>query len=100
MPNWFVDVPSGWLVVPLMQADTLLGFVVLARARAMRGLTWEDHDLLKTAGRQIAGHLASVGLDPADHLAAGVPGVLLTAEVTEKEVLKYVQQRSEKTKIA
>jgi phytoene desaturase len=33
------------------------------------------------------------------HPGAGVPGVLLTAEVTEKEVVHYVQKHKEKTKI-
>lgn len=34
------------------------------------------------------------------HPGAGVPGVLLTAEVTEKEVLNYVERTKTKTKIA
>jgi phytoene desaturase len=34
------------------------------------------------------------------HPGAGVPGVLLTAEVTEKEILSYVKQTNNKIKIA
>ncbi len=58
LPTWLDRVGDAWLVVPLIESDKLLGFVVLARSRAMRDLTWEDHDLLKTVGRQVAGHLA------------------------------------------
>lgn len=58
IPPWLTAIEQAWLVVPLKQDDDLVGFVVLARSRAMRDLTWEDHDLLKTVGRQVAGHLA------------------------------------------
>ena len=57
-PAWLQAIEDAWVVVPLKQGDNLLGFIVLARALAMRELTFEDHDLLKTVGRQIAGHLA------------------------------------------
>jgi putative PEP-CTERM system histidine kinase len=44
-------------VVPLINEEQLLGFVALAQPAASRSLNFEDHDLLKTAGRQIAGYL-------------------------------------------
>lgn len=44
-------------VVPLVTDRRLLGFVVLARPAVARRLNFEDHDLLKTAGRQIASYL-------------------------------------------
>ena len=44
-------------VVPLINEKQLLGFVALAEPPAPRGLNFEDHDLLKTAGQQIAGYL-------------------------------------------
>lgn len=48
-----------WLIVPLQQEDRdLIGFIILARPRAPRAVIWEDRDLLKTAGRQIAGYVA------------------------------------------
>ncbi|RMD78996.1 MAG: PEP-CTERM system histidine kinase PrsK, partial [Gammaproteobacteria bacterium] len=49
---------QAWLVVPLFHREALLGFAVLARPRAPRELNWEDYDLLRTAGRQVASHLA------------------------------------------
>ncbi|MDH3590101.1 MAG: PEP-CTERM system histidine kinase PrsK, partial [Gammaproteobacteria bacterium] len=65
MPAWLEESPTAWLVVPLMQDDELHGFVVLAQPRAPQSLTWEDHDLLKTVGRQVTGYLAL-------HRAAGM----------------------------
>ncbi|MFK8016447.1 MAG: XrtA/PEP-CTERM system histidine kinase PrsK [Gammaproteobacteria bacterium] len=58
IPPWLRGIDDAWIIVPLKQGERLLGFMVFARARAMRELTFEDHDLLKTVGRQIAGHLA------------------------------------------
>ena len=48
----------AWLLVPLVLEDQLIGFVVLADARASRALDWEDIDLLRAAGGQVAGALA------------------------------------------
>ncbi|MGH8280210.1 MAG: XrtA/PEP-CTERM system histidine kinase PrsK [Gammaproteobacteria bacterium] len=48
----------AWLLVPLVVEDRLIGFMVLANARARRRLDWEDIDLLRAAGRQVASTLA------------------------------------------
>ncbi len=59
IPEWILNNKQAWLVVPLMLQDHLLGFVVLLRSPAHeRYFNWEDSDLLKTAGRQAASHLA------------------------------------------
>ncbi|MGB5260933.1 MAG: XrtA/PEP-CTERM system histidine kinase PrsK [Gammaproteobacteria bacterium] len=58
VPFWLGTVDRAWLVVPLPGFDSMPGFVVLARPRAVREVNWEDRDLLKTAARQIASHLA------------------------------------------
>ena len=58
LPEWLQRIPASWLAVPLMLDDDLFGFVVLAEPRAQQTLTWEDLDILKTAGRQVAGFLA------------------------------------------
>jgi putative PEP-CTERM system histidine kinase len=44
-------------VVPLVNEKQLLGFVALTKHAASRSLNFEDHDLLKTVGQQIAGYL-------------------------------------------
>jgi putative PEP-CTERM system histidine kinase len=58
LPDWLSSQARAWLLVPLMQGAQVLGFVVLTRAHSPAPLTWEDTDLLKTAGRQIASYLA------------------------------------------
>ncbi len=60
LPPWLQDIPQAWLIVPLMVADDMIGFVVLARARARMDVNWEVNDLLKTAGRQAASFLAQM----------------------------------------
>ncbi len=57
-PPGLTELPRAWLVVPLVHADQLIGFVVLAQARARRAFDWEDTDLLRAAGSQVAGTLA------------------------------------------
>ena len=59
LPEWLDSIRTAWLVVPLMLNDVLLGFVVLANSPAHKNYyNWEDSDLLKTAARQAASHLA------------------------------------------
>ena len=60
LPTWLLGTPNGWLVVPLLAGDELLGFVVLARPLAALSVNWEVLDLLKTAGRQAAAYLAQM----------------------------------------
>ena len=57
-PAALASLPRAWLVVPLVHADRLIAFVVLAQARAPRAFDWEDTDLLRAAGSQVAGTLA------------------------------------------
>lgn len=51
-------VPPMSVIVPLDCHGELLGFVVLAKPREVSSLNFEDHDILKTAGRQVAVVLA------------------------------------------
>lgn len=57
-PPELTSLPRAWLVVPLVLEDRLIGFVVLAQARARRAFDWEDIDLLRAAGSQVASTLA------------------------------------------
>ena len=45
-------------VVPLLHDGELLGFVLLSKSEPQALLNFEDRDLLKTAGKQIASYLA------------------------------------------
>ncbi len=60
LPEWLHAYPKAWLVVPLMLDVELLGFIVLVRPPVRRDINWEDRDLLKTAARQAATHVAQL----------------------------------------
>ncbi|MDH3901348.1 MAG: PEP-CTERM system histidine kinase PrsK, partial [Gammaproteobacteria bacterium] len=60
VPGWLKQMSNAWLVVPLIVHDHMLGFIVLARSPAQHHFNWEDSDLIKTAGRQAAVHLAQL----------------------------------------
>ncbi|MGB5473783.1 MAG: XrtA/PEP-CTERM system histidine kinase PrsK [Gammaproteobacteria bacterium] len=60
LPEWLANMPGAWLVIPLIVHDDMLGFIVLARSPAQQYFNWEDSDLVKTAGRQVAVHLAQL----------------------------------------
>jgi putative PEP-CTERM system histidine kinase len=57
LPEWLVEEPRCWLVVPLLVRDSLIGFAVLGRPRAVVELNWEVRDLLRTAASQASGYL-------------------------------------------
>ncbi|MDH5571634.1 MAG: PEP-CTERM system histidine kinase PrsK [Gammaproteobacteria bacterium] len=59
IPEWLEQLSDAWLLVPLMIQDAMIGFVVLRSSPShQRYFNWEDSDLLKTAGRQVASHLS------------------------------------------
>ncbi len=58
LPEWLIAERRAWLVVPLVLEGKLYGFMVIGQPGLRRQLGWEDHDLLKTVGRQIATYLA------------------------------------------
>ena len=55
---WLTGEPQCWAVVPLLHFDRLVGIAVLSRPAESRRLDWEDLDLLKVAGQQLASYLA------------------------------------------
>jgi len=58
LPPWLEQAPEMWLLVPLIQEERMLGFVMLSQPRAPQALNWENRDLLKTAGMQAASYIA------------------------------------------
>jgi putative PEP-CTERM system histidine kinase len=58
IPQWIADEPEAWAMVPLLHYERLLGIVALARPPDARKLDWEDFDLLRVVGRQLASYLA------------------------------------------
>jgi len=57
-PAWMVEDPRAWAVVPLIHYERLVGIVLLRRPEVTRKLDWEDFDLLRVIGRQLASYLA------------------------------------------
>jgi putative PEP-CTERM system histidine kinase len=60
LPAWLTNEPRAWLVVPLLAANDLVGFVVLAHPRAAIEVNWETRDLLKSIARQAASYLVQI----------------------------------------
>ncbi|MGD8875945.1 MAG: PEP-CTERM system histidine kinase PrsK, partial [Gammaproteobacteria bacterium] len=60
LPGWLEKMVHAWLVIPLIVHDHMVGFMVLANSPAQIHFNWEDSDLIKTAGRQVAVHLAQL----------------------------------------
>jgi putative PEP-CTERM system histidine kinase len=58
LPAWLLAEPRAWALVPLLHYERLIGAVVLARPPHARSLDWEDFDLLRVAGQQLASYLA------------------------------------------
>jgi putative PEP-CTERM system histidine kinase len=58
VPQWLTEAEDAWALVPLIHFDRLVGVIVLARPLSPRQLDWEDFDLLRVAGQQLASYLA------------------------------------------
>jgi putative PEP-CTERM system histidine kinase len=58
LPCWLKEIEDPWVIVPLNSEKELIGFIVLAQQRVSTELTWEDLDILKLTGRQIASYIS------------------------------------------
>ncbi len=56
LSEWLVH-KNIWIIVPLLQHSKVVAFVVLSQPLVKRQLNYEDHDLLKTVGMQLANAL-------------------------------------------
>ncbi|MFC0204943.1 XrtA/PEP-CTERM system histidine kinase PrsK [Novosphingobium soli] len=57
-PGWLLDDGRAWALIPLVHYERLVGMVVLARPFGARKFDWEDFDLLRVIGQQVASYLA------------------------------------------
>lgn len=62
-PPWLESFPEGLLIVPLISNDVLIAFIVLFQSSSTFRLTFEEIDLLRTSGRQVAAFLAQYEAD-------------------------------------
>lgn len=58
VPAWMIARADAWVLVPLLHFGKLTGVILLARPPIDRAPDWEDLDLLRLAGRQVASYLA------------------------------------------
>ena len=61
VPAWMIGEEAIWVLVPLLHFERLVGLVVLGRPALPRELDWEDFDLLRVVGQQLASFLAEQG---------------------------------------
>jgi putative PEP-CTERM system histidine kinase len=62
-PSWLEQFPDALLIVPLVSNEVLIGFIVLFQSSSAFRLTFEEIDLLRTSGRQVAAYLAQYEAD-------------------------------------
>jgi putative PEP-CTERM system histidine kinase len=58
IPAWILADAANWAIIPLIHFDRLAGAVLVSRPPLARTLDWEDFDMLRVAGRQVASYLA------------------------------------------
>ncbi len=58
LPQWSKQIPDIWLIIPLLVDENMIGFVVLGTPPKESPLTWEDLDLFKTVGREVASYIS------------------------------------------
>ncbi|SMF01887.1 signal transduction histidine kinase [Alteromonadaceae bacterium Bs31] len=57
LPGWIQEIDDVWMVVPLLNEKSLVGFMVLTAPHDRTTMNWEDLDLVKTVGRQVASYI-------------------------------------------
>ena len=58
LPDWTKQLDDLWLIIPLLVDDNLIGFMILSTPPQGSNLTWEDLDLFKTVGREVASYIS------------------------------------------
>jgi len=58
LPQWTKDIEDLWLIIPMLVDSELIGFMLLSKPPAEFILTWEDLDLFKTVGREVASYIS------------------------------------------
>lgn len=58
LPKELIKIDDLWLLIPLIHYNTLYGLIGLRKPRSKRSINWEDYDLLKALGGQIASMVA------------------------------------------
>ena len=57
LPDWIKNIKDVWLITALLTETNLVGFLILTNKNQVASPNWEDLDLLKTVGRQLASYI-------------------------------------------
>ena len=57
LPRWVAEFDDLWIIAPLKIGDELSGFFLLCKPQNSDRVIWEDLDVLKTVGRQLASYI-------------------------------------------
>jgi putative PEP-CTERM system histidine kinase len=93
-PDWLLDSPRAWLVVPLIWHEHLIGLVVLAPPLAGPAMDWEITELLHTAARQAAAYIAQAEAAEALSLARQFESFHRTSAFVVHDIKNLVAQLS------
>ena len=58
LPGWAKEIEDLWLIIPMLVDSNLIGFVLLSSPPSEFELGWEDLDLFKTVGREVASYIS------------------------------------------
>ena len=58
IPNYFLTIPDGWLLIPIEFNNELIAVMLIAHSHGQPSLNWEDRDLIKMAAFQVAVNLS------------------------------------------
>ncbi|PCI22307.1 MAG: PEP-CTERM system histidine kinase PrsK [Piscirickettsiaceae bacterium] len=58
VPEYFLNIPSAWLLIPIEFNNDLIGIMLIAHSHSQKELNWEDRDLIKMASFQVAVNLS------------------------------------------
>jgi putative PEP-CTERM system histidine kinase len=93
-PAWLLGAARAWLVIPLFWHERLLGLMVLADSLGKVKFDWEISDLLKTAARQAAAHLAQARASEALTVARQFESFNRAAAFVVHDIKNLVAQQS------
>ena len=57
LPDWLQSVPNAWIAGPLIIGGEIVGFFLLTQSQSNPSMIWEDLDIARSAGRQIASYI-------------------------------------------
>lgn len=58
LPSWTREIANAWIVGPLIISGEIVGLFLLTRSNSNTSMIWEDIDVARSAGRQIASYIA------------------------------------------